>query len=230
MSVHKFTNSEIIQILKEVVAAMEVKGDTFFKVRAYHTAIASIDTLTNSVLELWENKRLGEIPGVGQALIDHLNELFTTGKVREFEKKKEGLPDGMFELIGIRKVGAKTAFKLASAFGLKHRETALEEVKSLASAGKIRELDGFSEKSEANILDAIENLKMHKSEKKRTLLAVAEKVVARIKSYMEENPNVEYCEAMGSFRRRAATIGDLDFAVAAAFASRYSSASRVCLI
>ena len=92
MSVHKFTNSEIIQILKEVVAAMEVKGDTFFKVRAYHTAIASIDTLTNSVLELWENKRLGEIPGVGQALIDHLNELFTTGKVREFEKKKEGLP------------------------------------------------------------------------------------------------------------------------------------------
>jgi len=214
MSVHKFTNSEIIQILKEVVAAMEVKGDTFFKVRAYHTAIASIDTLTNSVLELWENKRLGEIPGVGQALIDHLNELFTTGKVREFEKKKEGLPEGMFELIGLRKVGAKTAFKLASAFGLKHRETALEEVKSLASAGKIRELDGFSEKSEANILDAIENLKMHKSEKKRTLLAVAEKVVERIKSYMEENPAVEYCEAMGSFRRRAATIGDLDFAVA----------------
>jgi len=214
MSVHKFTNSEIIQILKEVVAAMEVKGDTFFKVRAYHTAIASIDTLTNSVLELWENKRLGEIPGVGQALIDHLNELFTTGKVREFEKKKEGLPEGMFELIGLRKVGAKTAFKLASAFGLKHRETALEEVKALASAGKIRELDGFSEKSEANILDAIENLKMHKSEKKRTLLAVAEKVVERIKSYMEENPAVEYCEAMGSFRRRAATIGDLDFAVA----------------
>ena len=214
MSVHKFTNSEIIQILKEVVAAMEVKGDTFFKVRAYHTAIASIDTLTNSVLELWENKRLGEIPGVGQALIDHLNELFTTGKVREFEKKKEGLPEGMFELIGLRKVGAKTAFKLASAFGLKHRETALEEVKSLASAGKIRELDGFSEKSEANILDAIENLKMHKSEKKRTLLAVAEKVVERIKFYMEENPAVEYCEAMGSFRRRAATIGDLDFAVA----------------
>jgi DNA polymerase (family 10) len=214
MSVHKFTNSEIIQILKEVVAAMEVKGDTFFKVRAYHTAIASIDTLTNSVLELWENKRLGEIPGVGQALIDHLNELFTTGKVREFEKKKEGLPEGMFELIGLRKVGAKTAFKLASAFGLKHRETALEEVKALASAGKIRELDGFSEKSEANILDAIENLKMHKSEKKRTLLAVAEKVVERIKSYMKENPAVEYCEAMGSFRRRAATIGDLDFAVA----------------
>jgi len=214
MSIHKFTNKEIVQILKEVVAAMEVKGDSFFKIRAYHTAIISIEGLTNSVLELWENKRLNEIPGVGQALIDHINELFTKGHVSEFEKKKAGLPEGMFELIGLRKVGAKTAYKLASAFGLKHRDTVLDEVKKLAQAGKIRELDGFSEKSEANILDAIENLKMHKSEKQRTLLATAEKVVDRVKNYMLSNSKIEYCEAMGSFRRRAPTIGDLDFAVA----------------
>jgi hypothetical protein len=126
----------------------------------------------------------------------------------------EGLPEGMFELIGLRKVGAKTAYKLASNFQLKHRDTVLDEVKKLAQAGKIRELDGFSEKSEANILDAIENLKMNKSEKKRTLLATAEKVVERVRNHMLSNPKIEYCEAMGSFRRRAATIGDLDFAVA----------------
>ena len=214
MKIHKFSNKEIIQILKEVVAAMEVKGDSFFKIRAYHTAILSIENLTQSVFELWENKRLGEIPGVGQALIDHIGDLFTKGEVVEFSKKKAGLPDGMFELIGLRKVGAKTAYKLASQFQLKHRETALEEVKKLAEAGKIRELDGFSEKSEANILDSIENLKMNKSEKKRTLLANAEKVVERVREYMLSNKDIQYCEAMGSFRRRAPTIGDLDFAVA----------------
>ena len=214
MKIHKFSNKDIIQILKEVVAAMEVKGDSFFKIRAYHTAILSIENLTQSVFELWENKRLGEIPGVGQALIDHIGDLFTKGEVVEFSKKKAGLPDGMFELIGLRKVGAKTAYKLASQFQLKHRETALEEVKKLAEAGKIRELDGFSEKSEANILDAIENLKMNKSEKKRTLLANAEKVVERVREYMLSNKDIKYCEAMGSFRRRAPTIGDLDFAVA----------------
>ena len=214
MKIHKFSNKEIIQILKEVVAAMEVKGDSFFKIRAYHTAILSIENLTQSVFELWENKRLGEIPGVGQALIDHVGDLFTKGEVVEFNKKKAGLPEGMFELIGLRKVGAKTAYKLASQFQLKHRETALEEVKKLAKAGKIRELDGFSEKSEANILDAIENLKMNKSEKKRTLLANAEKVVERVRDYMLSNKDIQYCEAMGSFRRRSPTIGDLDFAVA----------------
>lgn len=214
MKVHKFTNKEIIQILKEVVAAMEVKGDSFFKIRAYHTAILSIENLTQSVFELWENKRLGEIPGVGQALIDHLTDLFNTGEVKEFKKKMEGLPQGMFELIGLRKVGAKTAYKLATNFDLNKRETALEEVKKLAEAHKIQELPGFGAKSEADILDAIENLKMNKSEKKRTLLANAEKVVLRIKEYMMQNKEIEYCEAMGSFRRRAPTIGDLDFAIA----------------
>jgi DNA polymerase (family 10) len=214
MSTHKYSNKEIIQILKEVVAAMEVKGDTFFKVRAYHTAILSIENLTQSVYELWENKRLGEIPGVGQALIDHLTELFTKGEVKEFQKKKEGLPEGMFELIGLRKVGAKTAYKLASNFDLNKRDTALDEVKKLAEAHKIQELPGFGAKSEADILDAIENLKMNKSEKKRTLLANAEKVVERVKKFMMSDKNTEYCEAMGSFRRRAPTIGDLDFAVA----------------
>jgi len=214
MSVHKFSNQEIIKILKEVVAAMEVKGDQFFKIRAYHTAILSIEALTNSVLELWENNRLSEIPGVGSALVKHLDELFTTGKVREFESKLSGLPDGMFELLGVRKIGAKTAYKLASTFNLKNRDTALDEVKHLAEKGKIRELPGFGEKSEKEILDSITNLKMHKSEKVRTLLGVAEKVVSRIKDYMLSHKEIEYCEAMGSFRRRAPTIGDLDFAVA----------------
>jgi hypothetical protein len=58
MTIHKYTNKEITQKLKEVVAAMEVKGDSFFKIRAYHTAILSIETLTNSVLELWEKDAL----------------------------------------------------------------------------------------------------------------------------------------------------------------------------
>jgi len=218
--VHKFSNQQIVTILKEVVSAMEVKGDQFFKIRAYHTAILSIEGLTNSLLELWENNRLNEIPGFGPALIKHLDELFKTGRVLEFENKLSGLPAGMFELIGLRKVGAKTAYKLASTFNLKNRDTAIEEVKHLAEKGKIRELPGFGEKSEKDILDAIINLKMNKSEKPRTLLAQSEKVVNRIKDFMlsqkssTSSEKIEYCEAMGSFRRRAPTIGDLDFAVA----------------
>ncbi len=211
---HELTNQEVLQILKEVLASMEVKGENFFKIRAYQNAIVSIEHLTNSVYELWENDRLDEITGVGSTLKQHLQELFSTGKVKEFEQKIKDLPQGMFSLIGLRKVGAKTAYKLATNFNLNNRETALDEVKKLAENHKIQVLPGFGAKSEKDILDAIENLKFNKSEKQRTMISKAEKIVERIKDYMQQNSEITYCEAMGSFRRRSATIGDLDFAVA----------------
>lgn len=214
MSKHEFSNPEVLQKLKEVLASMEVTGENFFKIRAYQTAILSIEHLTNSVYELWENNRLEEIAGVGTALKKHLEELFTTGRVKEFEDKTKNLPQGMFALLGLRKVGAKTAFKLASHFKLNDRDTALEEVKKLAETNQIQELPGFGVKSEKDILDAINFVKLNKSEKPRTMLSKAEKVVDRIKNYMLDEKRIEYCEAMGSYRRRSPTIGDLDFAVA----------------
>ena len=53
MKNYQFSNKEIIQLLKEVVAAMEVKGDPFFKIRAYHTAILSIENLTQSFTKVF---------------------------------------------------------------------------------------------------------------------------------------------------------------------------------
>jgi len=214
MSKHDFSNQEVIQILKEVLASMEVTGENFFKIRAYQTAILSMEHLTNSVYELWENNRLDEITGVGTALKNHLNELFKTGRVKEFEEKTKKTIKLNMEDMGLRKVGAKTAFKLASHFNLNNRETAIEEVKKLAEENQIQKLAGFGVKSEKDILDAINFMKLNKSEKPRTMLSKAEKVVERIKSYMLDDNQIEYCEAMGSFRRRSPTIGDLDFAVA----------------
>ena len=52
----------------------------FDKVRiivgSYQNAISILDNLTVSIYDLWETKRLDEIPGVGEGLGTHLNELF----------------------------------------------------------------------------------------------------------------------------------------------------------
>jgi len=137
------TNKEVVLKLKEVLAAMEVKNLDRFRVRAYQIAISSIDGLTSSVYDLWENGKLDEIPGVGASLNQHLDELFATGKAKQFDAVMKDLPEGMFSLIGIRGVGAKTAFKLATAFKLNKRDTAIEKAKKAAESGKIRVLAGF---------------------------------------------------------------------------------------
>lgn len=210
----QFTNKEVVHRLKEALAAMEIKGSNVFKIRAYQNAIMSIESITNSVYDLWQNHQLDQIMGMGTSLKGHINELFTTGKVDEFTALKKDLPAGMFALIGIKGVGAKTAFKLATAFSLNDAETAVEKVKRAATEGKIKELPGFAEKKEADILKAIEQEKMNKNVMPRLLLSQAKEISQRISDYMSKEALVEKIETLGSLRRRAPTVGDLDIAIA----------------
>ncbi len=206
-------NKEVITMLKEILAAMEVKDFNNFRVRAYQNAISILENLTVSIQDLWENKRLGEIPGIGPGIEAHLNEFFTEGSVNEFEEIKKDLPEGMFSLIGLRGIGAKRAYKLALAFKLDKREDALEKIKIAAEKGKIQILEGFGEKMEKAILEAVEEQKLTKNKKIRFLLPQAEEIVERIKEYMKGCEFVIEMEACGSFRRKNATIGDLDIPI-----------------
>lgn len=210
----KYTNKEIIEILKEVLAAMEVKDVNKFRVRAYQNVISSIESLTKSVQDLWKENKLDEIPGVGTTLKGHFDDLFTKGKVKDFDDVKKDLPDGMFSLIGLRGIGAKKAFKLAAAFELNDRGSALGKLKKAAEEGKIGVLEGFAKKSEQLILEAITEMKTHKTERERLLLVRAEEVAARLIEFIKKDDNVVEAEALGSLRRRAPTVGDLDIAVA----------------
>ncbi len=213
MEEKRLSNKEITTELKEILAAMEVKNFNNFRIRAYQNAISILENLTVSIYDLWENNRLNEIPGVGEGIESHLNQLFSSGEVDEYEDIKKDLPQGMFSLIGLRGVGAKRAYKLALSFKLKDRETALEGLKEAAEKGKIQMLEGFGEKMEKAILDAIEEQKMTKNSKVRFLLPHAEEIVSRIKDYMKKCKYVKEIEVAGSFRRRNATIGDLDIPI-----------------
>jgi DNA polymerase (family X) len=214
MGEYKLSNKDIIKLLKEALAAMEVKGANFFKIRAYQNAISILDGLTSSIYDIWENQNLNDVPGIGEGISHHLNELFLTGKVEEWIAFKKGLPDGMFSLLGLRSIGAKKAFKLADTFKLTDRGTAIELLKEHAKKLEIRIIPGFGEKSESQILEAIEQSKVNKSEKERTPLYKAEEIVARLLEYMRKLDCVVEIEACGSYRRRSATIGDLDIPVA----------------
>jgi len=210
----KFSNKEIVSLLKEVLASMEVKNYQFFKIRAYQNAIAVLDNLTTSIYDIWEAGNLDNIPAIGATLSQHLDELFRTGKVKEFEHAKKDLPEGMFGLLSLRGIGAKKAFKLASTFKLTNKETAIEKLKEYAQKGQIKVLPGFGDKSEKDVLSSIEQTRVSKSEKERTLLIKAEEIVYRILKYMKELDCVKEIEAAGSYRRRNATVGDLDIPVA----------------
>src|SRR3989344_6029471 len=182
----RYSNAFVSKLLKEVAAAYEVTGEDRFRIRAYQNAATAIEHATSEVKDLWEEGKLTEIPGIGSSIAGHLDEYFRTGKVRHFEASFNKLPQGMFGLFGIHGIGAKTAYKLAKEFGIKGREEAPSVIKKAALEGKIRQIEGFGEQSEREILEAIEGAKPNKETRKRMILPVATEIAERYMKYMTE--------------------------------------------
>lgn len=208
-------NLEVAELLRSVASAYEIKeGDspnTRFKVIAYERAADSVEHATSEARDLWQQGKLDEIAGVGKAISEHLGELFATGKSKHFDEVLRDLPPAMFEFLEIPGIGAKTAYKLARELGISKAHSALEKLEKAAEREHIREIQGFGEQSEKEILDAIKEIKQRT---KRHLLPYALMIADGVLEYLRTNSLVERADPLGSLRRRVATVGDIDIAVA----------------
>lgn len=201
------SNQEIAKILKEISAAYSVKGGDFFKITAYLKAADNVEHATSQLQDLWEEGKLDSVPGLGKSIQAYLDELFKTGQVKHFEEIKKDLPGGMFEMLGVGGIGAKSAYKLAKELKL----YSLADLEKAAKGGKIRNIEGFGQKSEQEILSALGE---YKNRNTRHLLPFAYSTAERVINYLKQSEEAKYVQPLGSLRRMVATIGDVDIAVA----------------
>ena len=204
-------NKQLAELFKAVSAALEVKGEDKFKIKAYDEAATAIEHSSSEVKDLWDDGQLQEIPGVGASIAGHLNELFRKGKVVHFESIFRGLPPAMFEFLNIPGIGPKTAFKLCQELRIKDPKTALLKLEKAAKQGKIRLIEGFGEQSEKDIL---EGLKQQARQEDRMLLPFAWELAEKIIIYLQKKHPKDRIDPLGSLRRKTATVGDIDLAAA----------------
>jgi DNA polymerase (family 10) len=205
------SNLQIAKLFRSVSAALELSpGDNRFRIAAYDRAADSIEHASSDLKDLWDDNRLSDLPGVGTNMAEHLDELFKTGAVKHFEILLKPFPPAMFELLEVPGIGPKKAFSLCKALGLSKSHTAIKELEKAAKRGHIASIDGFGPDSEAQIL---QNIREFKDRSKRMLLPVAEKIAADLVAWMLKNPAVKQADALGSLRRKSATVGDIDIAV-----------------
>ena len=98
-----------------------------------------------------EEKRLGEIKGIGDALQQKITELVTTGRLKYYEDLKASIPPGLVAMLELQGLGPKKVKKL-------HEELDIDSIETLEAAcqaGKVAELAGFGEKTQTKILEAI---------------------------------------------------------------------------
>jgi DNA polymerase (family 10) len=201
-----FSNAKVAELLQAVAAAYQIKGiGNIFQIRAYENAATAIEHSTEEIADLWQQKKLEEIPGVGKAIAAYLDELFRTGKANHFEDVQKGIPASVPALLSIPGVGPKTAYKLAA----EGKVDSIEHLKTKITSGQLQKL-GFSEKAVTNIARGIQQMA---SLSKRLLLPDALRIAEELITGLKADSSVLEAYPLGSVRRMVSTVGDIDLAV-----------------
>jgi DNA polymerase (family 10) len=150
-------------------------------------------------------EKLTELPGIGERMAEHILEILKTGDYSLRAKLLKKFPPTLLEVIQLQSLGPKKVAFLWSTF----QAATVADVERLAKEGKLRDLPGFGEKTEQNILKAVE---VHKRATGRFRTDKVEPAAAKIIAYIQKlGAGIESITSAGSLRRCKETIGDLDF-------------------
>ena len=202
------TNHEIAEVFKRIGDMMDIMGENRFKVLAYRRASENIEALGKDIRVYWREGTLEQIPGIGKAIAEKIDELLSTGRLAFYERLQDQVPTGVVSLLEVPDVGPKTAKLMWEQMGLQ----SVAEVETAARAGQLRALPGLGAKSEAKILAGIEALYRRSD---RIPLGTAWPVATDlVEELWSSCPEVRQATVAGSLRRMRATIGDIDLLAA----------------
>jgi DNA polymerase (family 10) len=199
-------NDEVAWLLHEIGDMLDILGEDGFRVVSYHRAARAVEGLTEDIGDLVRDGKLGNIPGVGSAIAEKITECVTTGRLGYHEELRARIPPGVLELLQVRGIGPKKVQVLWQQLGI----TDLATLEQAAKHRRLRRIKGFGEKTETNLLKAIETYRQGQS---RALIWDAAQIVDAIRVHLESHARITRLEAAGSFRRMRETVGDVDILV-----------------
>ncbi|MFJ5674056.1 DNA polymerase/3'-5' exonuclease PolX [Streptomyces sp. NPDC093097] len=201
-------NEEVEALLQEYADLIAISGGDAFKARAYEKAARAIGGHSADISKL-DATGLREIPHVGASIAEKVLEYLRSGHVPAIEETRAAIPAGVRELIAIPTLGPKKALVLYEDLGI----TSVDQLLDAVHEERLRDLKGFGERTEENILHGISLLQQAGGG--RILLNAAMDVAEQIVGELSRITGCERCTYAGSLRRMRETIGDVDILVAA---------------
>ena len=136
-------NYALAEIFDRIGSLLEIKGEVVYKYLAYRKAADSLRNLGQDVNQIAKEGRLTEIPAVGKAIAEKIDELLKTGRLEFLEKLEAEIPPSLVELLEVPDVGPRKAlmlYKQAGITNMQALEAAVREGKleGLPVVGKIK--------------------------------------------------------------------------------------------
>jgi DNA polymerase (family 10) len=201
-------NQQIARILRETAQLLELDGAIIGRYRSYEKAAELISGLPESVEQMAKTpERLKELPGIGDRMVEHIEEILKSGDYSLRKKLLKKYPPTLLDVLQLQSLGPKKVALLWKQF----KAGTVADVENLAKEGKLRDIAGFGEKSEQNILKAAEAFKRSTG---RFHLNTAEAAADALRAHIEKtDKTAESVTPAGSLRRGRETVGDLDLLV-----------------
>ena len=201
------TKTEIAAVLEEVAALLELKGENPFKIRAYTNAARSLETFGGNISKLQDEEALAKIPGIGKSIAEKIKELAATGSLKYLEELRTEFPAAILELFSISGLGAKKIKALYEQL----KVSSIEQLRQACETGRVAEMAGFGETTQARIRKAIEERAKHSGYFQFGQIAGEAETM---RNDLAGHPDALQVEVAGSYRRRKEIVHDIDFVVA----------------
>ena len=204
-------NREIAAVFEEISNLIKILQDDpkwNFKAVAYDRAKRSIESHPERLEDIARDpsRKLTDIPGIGADLAKKIAEIIATGQSSYHQEQLAKVPRSLLDMLQLQTVGPQKV-KL---FWKQGHITTVDELEAAAKEGRLRTLPGMSEKSEENILKAVETFRRAAG---RFRLDTAYETAEVLAAWLRDCPSVEEVTPAGSLRRGRETVGDLDLLV-----------------
>jgi len=196
-------NRAIADLLSDIAVFSELAGENPFKSRAFQNVARTVEKHPESVAALCSEGRLREIKGIGASIEEIIQEIVKTGSSSLLKELKAGFPEGITELLSLSGVGPKKVKAIYEKLGV----ATIGELEYACRENRLVGLEGFGEKSQAKILQAIE---FRKTTQASRLYSEAVEIGEDLARQAEESKLFDHVDLAGSLRRGKSTYKDID--------------------
>jgi DNA polymerase (family X) len=211
-SVKSFMDKKAVaQVLEQIAAFLELKGENPFRIRAFRTAARAVGSFPGDLREALEDGSLAAAKSVGPATLQIVAELLNTGRAGMLEDLREQIPPGLVEMLAISGLGVAKIRQIHEVLDV----DSLPELEAAALDGRLARLPRFGPKTSENILKGIAYLRQASAFR---LSHHAAEEAEGLRAALERLPGVLFAIVAGDVRRRAEVVKDLVVVLVAAVA------------
>jgi len=196
-------NQQLSDIFNQMADIMEILGEDHFRISSYRKVARVIGDCAQDVATLAAENSLQELPGIGKASAEKINEFVHRGSITAHRDLLKKIPPSLLDLLKIPGLGPKGVTAVWKNLNV----VTLADLKQAIEERTLEKLPGFGPKKAQMLARGIAFVA---SVSGRILFAHALALAELITGQLKQQIDIERIEFAGSLRRCCETVGDID--------------------